>query len=444
MPKDLLADQPKDLLANDIQNNSSKSIWSAVGAEITPQMQVAHPVLSGIAQAGQDLATVPANFFNQFLLNAPRAIVNKAGYDYPKAQDKNVENVANIAGLVGGLKNPISIKNPIAAGATYGALYSNKDNIGLDKQSLENRISGAAVGTAGGALLAGIQKGLNSGNVINKFIGTRKKDFLYGRNPGQAIADEKLIAGSPEDLSAQINDKLNKYGEQINNVVSKSYKKVNISDSIFPFNSAINKAASSNDQNLVNRLNEIKTAITNKLSLDPATGNIQVQFKRDLNSLSPLEATEIKRIIGEKAKFTGNPSDDKLVNNVLRQSYGNIRREIEKAVPEVTSLNQRYADLKVANIAIARKDFSKTPFMGLLGGIGRGAIGGFVASHGNPIGAAVGSVAEPILERLTNNTGAKTVQAAIMKSGEQLKNKIANNNQELLGISNILNQSNNR
>lgn len=440
MPIDLLASQPKDLLSSEFNN---KSIWSAVGAEVTPQMKVEHPILSGIAQAGQDLATVPANFFNQFLLNAPRAIANKSGYDYPKAEDKNVENVANVAGFIGGIKNPIAIANPIAAGATYGALYSNKDNIGLDKKSIENRIIGAGIGTAGGALLQQIQKGLSSGNVINRFIGTRKKDFLFGRNPGQAIADEKLIAGTPEELSSQINDKLSSYGRKINDIVSKSNKTVDISDTIAPFDTAINQAATNNDQNLVNRLNEIKIAITNKLAVDPK-GLIQVQGNRNISSLSPLEATEVKRIIGEKAKFTGNPSDDKLVNNVLKQAYGTIRRKIERVVPEVAPLNQRYADLKVGNIAIARKDFSRTPLMGMLGGVGRGALAGLVASHGNPVGVALGAVAEPLLERTLNNTRAKTIQAMIYKSGEQVKNKFVANNQELLGIANIINSSNNR
>lgn len=421
-----------------------RNIWKDIGAEVTPAMKVEHPVLSAIASAGQDLATAPANFANQFLLNAPRAVLNKAGYAFPTSEDKRIQNVSSGLGVIGALSNPITIKNPILAGAIYGGAYSNKDNLGLDQKAIMNRIQGAAGGALTGGILSSLGKAFSSGGVINKFIGTRKKDFLFGRNPGQAVADEGIIAANPEDLSSQISNKLSQYGQQINDVVSKSSKNINISDSIKPFDEAINKAATNNEQDLVNRLNDVKTAITNKLGIDAGTGKIQIQGNRNISSLSPLEATEIKRIIGEKAKFTGNPSDDKLVNNVLRQAYGTIRRQIEEAVPEVSSLNQRYADLKVANLAIARKDFTKTPIVGLLGGVGRGALGGFIASHGNPIGAAIGSIAEPLLERATNNARTKTIQAMIYKAGETVKQKALANNQELLGIQNILNQSKNQ
>lgn len=421
-----------------------KNPWSAIGAEITPQMKEQNPVLSAIAQTGQDVIKIPSDFINQFLLNAPRALLNKSGYSFPETTNPVAKNAANAAGIAGGIMNPLKIKNPILAGAAYGSLYSNPDNISLDIKSLLNRATSGTVGAAGGAILSGIGKSLNSGDVINRFIGTRKKDFLFGRNPGQAVADERIVASNPEDLSSKIGDKLNEYGKKIDDALfTSSTKKVDITDSLTPLDKAINIATENNNQALVTRLNDAKTAITNHLSLD-GNGKIQVQFARKLDQLSPQEATQVKRIIGEMTKFTGNPSEDKFSNIALKNVYGAIRNKIEQVVPEVSPLNQKYADLKVAQIAIGRKDFSKTPITSILGGLGRGAIVGGILGHGNPLAAAIGAGAETALERATNNAGFKTSQALLYNSVGKLKNRIAANNQELLGISNILNKPNNQ
>lgn len=425
-------------------NSNQKSVWSALGADVTPQMQLDHPVLSGIAQAGQDMATIPGNFLNQILFNAPRALLNKAGYDYPKADSPEVQNVANVAGAAGALSNPLKLANPLAAGAAYGALYSTKDNIGLDQKSLLNRAIGSGEGAAGGALLSGIGKAFNAGDVINRYIGTRKKDFLFGKNPGTAVADEGILASSPDDLSDKIGYKLTDYGKKINTVLGSKGGTVNILDQLKPLNTAINKAAGLNDQALVDRLNEAKTAITNNLAIDPSTGKIQVQYARDLSKLTLQEATEVKRIVGEKTNFTNNPSADKFTNNALLQVYGGIRKQIENVAPEVAPLNQRYADLKAAQIAISRKDFSKPPITSLLGGIGRGAIGGLLTSGGNLHGAMIGSVAEPILERAVNNAKFKTAQALLYSLGNKAHGNILGNNQELLGLQNAVNSSTNQ
>ncbi len=448
LPKDAvpISQMPSDAVpinTQPVQNEQMKSPWSAVGAEITPQMTQEHPILSSIAQTAQDIVKIPADFGNQFLLNAPRALLNKLGYSFPDTTNPVAKTAANVAGVAGGIMNPIKIKNPLVAGAVIGSLYSSKDNIGLDTKSAINRVIGGATGAATSGLLSGIGKAFNSGDVINRFIGTRKKDFLFGKNPGQAVADEGIIASNPEDLSTKIGDKLTEYGNKISQTLSTNNSTVNISDSTKSLDEAISKAANVNDQALVTRLNDSKTAIQKILSLD-SQGKIQVQGNRDLTNLSLQEATDVKRIVGEMTKFTGLPSADNISNKALLNVYGSIRNSIEKVAPEVAPLNQAYANLKSAQIAIARKDFSKTPITSTLGGVGRGAILGLLAGAGNPMGGALGAVAEPLLERATNNARTKTIQAMIYKTGEKAKNAALSNHQELLGIANILNKSNNQ
>lgn len=81
---------------------------------------------------------------------------------------------------------------------------------------------------------------------------------------------------------------------------------------------------------------------------------------RDLTNLSPLQAFQFKKEIGDMTKFTGNASDDKLVNSTLKQVYGGIKDKINSAVtpiaPELPKLNERYADLTSAEIATKYRD----------------------------------------------------------------------------------------
>lgn len=85
-----------------------KSIWSKVGAEITPEMQAQHPFLSAVGQTGQDVFTIPYAFFNQMALDYPRQVLEKKfGLTVPEAHAKAARGAAAVSGVTGGLKNPL-------------------------------------------------------------------------------------------------------------------------------------------------------------------------------------------------------------------------------------------------------------------------------------------------------------------------------------------------
>jgi hypothetical protein len=71
--------------------------------------------------------------------------------------------------------------------------------------------------------------------------------------------------------------------------------------------------------------------------------------------LSPLEATKFKRMVGDTVKWTGNDPFEDTLNAVKGQIYGNIKNQVNQAVPEVAPLNERYSNLVGAGKAIERR-----------------------------------------------------------------------------------------
>ncbi|HEY9874588.1 MAG TPA: hypothetical protein V6D12_14205 [Candidatus Obscuribacterales bacterium] len=120
----------------------------------------------------KDILTVPAHFINQFALNYPRDLMNKAGFEYPeKATSPVMQGLAYGAGVVGGFKNPLFksiqgagflkkapelLKTSVAGGGTAGA-YS---------QPTEDRLTSAGIGFSFPFGAKAVQKG---GEFVGKF-----------------------------------------------------------------------------------------------------------------------------------------------------------------------------------------------------------------------------------------------------------------------------------
>lgn len=134
---DNLSDE--DLLSlsdeSSLEQPKKKSIWSTVGAEITDQMKQEHPVLSKIAQTGQDALSVPADFVNQFGLNYPRAALNKVGIEYPEAQDPTLRTAQKVGGVAGAL---------VGGGKFAKAIGLMKPGMKAGEVALKSGVAGAA------------------------------------------------------------------------------------------------------------------------------------------------------------------------------------------------------------------------------------------------------------------------------------------------------------
>jgi hypothetical protein len=245
------------------------------------------------------------------------------------------------------------------------------------------------------AVSALLGKSDSAGRVINSLIKPASKEFSYGKNPGMAVAKEGIVANSLDDLVTKIDDTIKNKSNEYIEAIKKSNTALNISDSFKPIDEALDVAVKQNNQGLVNRLNTIKVALTNNLTsqVDELGNQIIVPSGiKQLDNISPEDLVSIKRDIGEMTAFTGNPSDDKLVNKALKGIYGNIKSKIDQAVPGSSEISERIASLISAKTATANR-------VGILarqnvGNFTGKVIGGAGAATsiftGNPVPALIG------------------------------------------------------
>lgn len=210
---------------------------------------------------------------------------------------------------------------------------------------------------------AGIKKILgdsnSAGRIIDSLIKPAKKELAYGKNPGKAIAEEGLVANSLDDLGEKVKNVIKqKSDEYINEIRKSGISNIDVSGAFNPIDDAISTAVKQNNQTLVNRLNSIKVALTQNLdSVIDESGNqiIKSTGSKNLQSLTPEDIVNIKKEIGEMTMFTGNPTDDKLVNSALKKIYGNVKGKIDEAVPGSSKLSEKIASLISADSAIANR-----------------------------------------------------------------------------------------
>lgn len=271
---------------------------------------------------------------------------------------------------------------------------------GVDKEAIDAGIISAAFPVAGkGASLA---KGLLpegadvGGRVINSLIKPLLKDFSYGKNPGRAVAEAGITANSLDELAVNIRTVRQDVGQQIADKVAKSDARFNATDSMKSLDDAIVEAQKSPRTNsaIISRLQNLKDDL-----LQVGEDGLPT---RNLSDLSASELFDLKRDIGDLTRWTGNATDDEIVNKALKQTYGKIKGQLDSKIDGISDLNTKYADLKSAEIATEYRD-KIAARQGLIGFGGQqaGIAAGLVtaaATGGITAGLLVGATATGIAE----------------------------------------------
>jgi len=350
------------------------------------------------------------------------------------------------AARTAGLQKGASAIGKIGSGAATGELF----DISLNLQ--EGKTGGDVFTPGAGALIGGAIPGVGVaknaavrfGNdqaprIINSLIKPLAKDFSYGKDPGRAVAELKIVAGDFDELATKINQARQTTGQEIGALGRKlsTAPVVSLVDSLSPLDDAMRTAAEQNNSTLLSRLQSVKQAINTKLEpgVDDA-GNIIIKEAgaRKLDGLTFSEARDVLRQVGDITQFTGNPSDDKAVNSALKAVYGEIKERTLDAAdgvnPELAKdfrkLTERYSDLTSAEIATKYRDkiVQRSNLSGLspqMAGFGT-AILTFVASGGSALPAVLLGVGAGVLDKLAASPGFKTRLAAVLskKSPEQV------------------------
>jgi len=179
------------------------------------------------------------------------------------------------------------------------------------------------------------------------------KDLSYGKNPGQRVAQEGIIFNSLEEGAEKISQRLSEIGSEMDRVIKDPRfdgKVYDLSEALKPVDEAISNLSRNprTNANVIKRLNDARDDILGKV--DDGT------FLVDPKGMSVEQAVNFKRDIASMAKYTGAASDDGIYNKAIQQSARNVKNKVNDVVPEMSVLNERWADLKSAETAIRYRD----------------------------------------------------------------------------------------
>lgn len=225
----------------------------------------------------------------------------------------------------------------------------------IDKDAVDAAIIGAAfpvVGKAAGAAKSAlIPSGKDAGGrVINSLIKPLLKDFSYGKNPGQAVAEAGITASSLDELAGKIKVVRQQTGEEISQRVAASKATFDASDALNSIDEAIATAqkAPKTNKEIIRRLQDVKDDVF-------SIGDDGLP-QRKLKDLTAPELWELNKEIGDLARWTGNATDDEIINKAIKNSYSTTRSKLEAGVPGLSDVSEKYANLKSAETATEYRD----------------------------------------------------------------------------------------
>ena len=343
-----------------------------------------------------------------------------------------------------GLAKGASALGKIGSGLLAGEAFDVALNLQQGKTGRDALTPGLGTLIGGGLPAASVAKNVvvrfgerRAPRVINSLIKPLSRDFSYGKNPGRAVAEEGIVADNFDDLINEIKASRQKIGQSLGNLSGKLSDQplLQIESALNPLDDAIKVATKQNNPTLLNRINNVKRAITEVL--EPTTddaGNLGIISvgKRDLDNMTFRQVRNVLSEIGDMTQFTGNPSDDKLVNSALKGVYGKIKEISLKYADAINpqlgqdfrKLTEKYADLHSAEIAAKYRDkiierqnlVSLSPTMAGIGG----ALITAVATGGATIPTALVGLSSAVIDKLASTPGFKT-RLAYMLSKKSIK-----------------------
>lgn len=265
--------------------------------------------------------------------------------------------------------------------------------------------------------------------IINSLVKPSIANFSYGRDPGRTISELGITGNSLKGFGENVSAAKEDVGHQIGDIISNpanADETINAQSQIDKIDQSISDAAKGgkNNQSIVTTLTNIKNALLYDHGVN-ADGDITrlSATPRDLTAMNPEDAFKLKQDVASMTRFTGNASDDKAVNATLKSIYGGLKDSINEAVgknnPEITKLNQQYADLTSAELAIQHRSdiMSRANLVSLPNVIEGGtALVAALSQGGANIHGLVAAAGTVALEKALSSTAVKTRIAAWLGS----------------------------
>lgn len=295
-----------------------------------------------------------------------------------------------------------------AEGAVASVANTPEEDFKKYIQTLPGKVAGGATGNLalGGALQgAGKLYNMIPDNAkkfaireMNSLIKPSKNFFSYSKNPGRGLVEEGIVGNSLDDILVKTQDAQKRIWNEVSNKVKGSNARIDLSDTGSFIDDAIARASKTpkTNKDLIRRLKDTKSDLL-KIA--------------HLKSMTPEQVMDFKQTVGDLTKFTGNKTDDELVNSALKKIYGNAKSKLDSSVKGISDLTERYADLVSAKLSIENriKTSQSQPIMGWMPKAALMVGGGIAGSlGGGPIGGALGLGSALALEKLAGSTAAKT------------------------------------
>ncbi len=259
-----------------------------------------------------------------------------------------------------------NVAKSAAIGATQGAIKGSSSG---GEGTLEGAESGAAGGAVGGVVAEAAPVATKKfGSLLQEYApdfsnallrASRKANYLYGKNPGQAVIDESInvprsltLAGQLENVHGQLEGAGERLDSQIKQTLSDPKIAAKKQDIVPTIQNAIEAAKQHvigqtgiDTRAYLNELNKLEESIFTKYDTD---GNVIGNVKGA--RLAPAEISDVKKSIGKGTQWNLDPRDPQFqvkayINSVRRQIYGQLADTVEQAAPEVGKLNSRYANV---------------------------------------------------------------------------------------------------
>jgi hypothetical protein len=235
---------------------------------------------------------------------------------------------------------------------------------------------GAGFGIAKGYKASAIGRNKLAGDLINSIIKPRHREFSFGKNPGQGIAQEGIWGLNINSIGNKVNkrlDELNSYVKGIYSLPENQIKAINLEQMLDPFYDALDKLSKAPETHQA-KINEIYGIVKDLEGNIPKGINIkEVPLKT---------AYGIKKVVEGMQKWNVESTGDQIINSSLKQAYHNIDNAIDTVMPELKPANSRIANLISAKQAIKNRievlsrhepdilDLANLPIKGTVGSTG--------------------------------------------------------------------------
>lgn len=258
------------------------------------------------------------------------------------------KTVTTLAPMAGRIAKPAIEFGIGRAASTPLRLATGEATPGQEATDIAGTSLLAGAGEAAARSISKIPQNMKSGagKIVNSLVKPLLKDFSYGKNPGRAVASEGIVAKDFDELGMKIGNTVRQRVAELKaNLSSPKYANVRLDiqpNVIGPIDAALASANAYPETNaaLITRLSALRNDI----------------LKKNLRGISLPEVATLKTEIGNLAKWTGNKSDDELINGTIKKIYGGIKDSMVKVAPETKAQSEHIADLLSAEIATKYRD----------------------------------------------------------------------------------------